>query len=60
MKVNVVGTSGSVKSTLARRLAQAISVPCIEIDTLWWRKNSQECGDEEILRRSFFSRESII
>ena len=32
MNINVVGTSGVGKSTLARRLAQILSVPYIEMD----------------------------
>ncbi|STR39392.1 DNA topology modulation protein [Klebsiella michiganensis] len=36
MKINVVGTSGVGKSTLARRLAQELSLPYIEMDVLYW------------------------
>lgn len=36
MKINVVGTSGVGKSTLARRLAQDLSLPYIEMDVLYW------------------------
>ena len=51
MKVNVVGTSGSGKSTFARRLSQAMSVPYIEMDTLYWRENWQGCSDDEMSTR---------
>lgn len=48
MKINVVGTSGSGKSTLARRLSRAMTVPCIEMDTLYWRQNWLGCSDDEM------------
>ena len=35
-RVNVVGTSGSGKSTVARALADIFAVPCIELDALYW------------------------
>ena len=40
MKINVVGTSGVGKSTLARRLAQELSLPYIEMDVLYWLPES--------------------
>ena len=40
MKINVVGTSGVGKSTLAKRLAALLSVPYIEMDTLYWRSGA--------------------
>ena len=46
MNINVVGTSGVGKSTLARRLAQILSVPCIEMDRLYWRADWQGAPDE--------------
>lgn len=36
-RISVIGTSGSRKSTLARRLAAALSVPCVELDAIHWR-----------------------
>lgn len=47
MKINVVGTSGVGKSTLAKRLAALFSVPYIEMDTLYWRPDWQGVTDEE-------------
>lgn len=49
MKINVVGTSGSGKSTVARQLAQKLAVPYIEMDKLYWRPNWQNASDDEFL-----------
>jgi adenylate kinase family enzyme len=38
-RINVVGTSGSGKSTFARALAQTLSTPYIEMDALHWGPN---------------------
>lgn len=35
-KINVVGTSGSGKSTFARMLANQLNAPYIEMDALHW------------------------
>ncbi|MRS15827.1 adenylate kinase [Enterobacteriaceae bacterium RIT691] len=46
MKINVVGTSGVGKSTLARRVAAVVDAPYIEMDTLYWRERWQGVSDE--------------
>ena len=51
MKINVVGTSGSGKSTVGRQLAQRFAVPYIEMDKLYWRPNWQNAADEEFLQQ---------
>lgn len=51
MKINVVGTSGSGKSTIAIALAQRLGVPYIEMDALFWRENWQETPDSEFFPR---------
>ncbi|QUY49733.1 adenylate kinase [Serratia plymuthica] len=51
MKINVVGTSGSGKSTVARQLAEKFAVPYIELDTLFWRRDWQGTPDDEFLAR---------
>lgn len=51
MKINVVGTSGSGKSTVARQLAQKLAVPYIEMDRLYWQPNWQGTDDGEFLMR---------
>jgi adenylate kinase family enzyme len=35
-RVNVVGVSGSGKSTVARRLAEKLGCPHVELDVLYW------------------------
>ncbi|HEM7501887.1 adenylate kinase [Klebsiella aerogenes] len=47
MKINVVGTSGVGKSTLAQHLAAALSLPYIELDRLYWRPEWEGAPDEE-------------
>lgn len=46
MKINVVGTSGSGKSTVARALAKELNYPYIEMDALFWGKNWTMTTDE--------------
>ena len=46
-KINVVGTSGSGKSALARKLAETLSIEYIEMDALFWGRNWQLPSDEE-------------
>ncbi|MBB1580650.1 adenylate kinase [Serratia sp. OS31] len=49
MKINVVGTSGSGKSTVARQLAAKFALPHIELDKLFWRPQWQGAPDDEFL-----------
>lgn len=46
MKINVVGTSGSGKSTFARALAEVLDYPYIEMDAIFWGKDWYEPPDE--------------
>ncbi|MCA2018380.1 (d)CMP kinase [Vibrio tritonius] len=46
-KINIVGTSGSGKSTVGQRLATKLNIPFIEMDALYWKPNWQEPSDEE-------------
>ncbi|MFC3150994.1 adenylate kinase [Litoribrevibacter euphylliae] len=47
MKINVVGTSGSGKSTLSKHISNALNIPHIEMDYLFWKPNWTESTDEE-------------
>ena len=51
LRVNVVGTSGSGKSTFSRRLAERLDAPHIEMDRVFWKPDWQMPTDEE-----FFSK----
>ena len=50
-RINVVGSSGSGKSTFARRLATALRVPYVELDALHWKPNWTESPDDELFPR---------
>lgn len=50
-RISVVGSSGSGKTTVARRLAQALSVPHIELDALYWGANWSAATSEELSER---------
>ncbi|MBK9324387.1 MAG: hypothetical protein IPM97_15790 [Bdellovibrionaceae bacterium] len=46
-KINVVGTSGSGKSTVSKRLSEILKVPYIEMDKIFWGPNWYWPSDEE-------------
>lgn len=46
-RYNVVGASGSGKSTFSRKLAAKLNIPCIEMDAVFWKHDWQESTDEE-------------
>lgn len=48
-KIVVIGTSGSGKTTFARRLAKALEVPHFEMDAFHWEQNWTE-ADTEVFR----------
>lgn len=50
-RINVVGTSGSGKTTVARRAAEALGVPFVELDALHWEPDWQEAPDDELRER---------
>ncbi|WP_434362906.1 AAA family ATPase [Parasalinivibrio latis] len=47
-RINVVGTSGSGKSTVSKRLAEKLGYPCYEMDALFWKPNWTESTDAEL------------
>jgi len=54
MRIVVVGTSGAGKTTMARQIAAALELPCIELDRLHWGPNWQalsETDPDEFVRR---------
>jgi adenylate kinase family enzyme len=50
-RIAVVGTSGNGKTTVARRLAQRLGVPHVELDALFHGPNWTETPLEEFRRR---------
>jgi len=54
MRISVVGTSGSGKSTMAERIAAALSIPVIELDAINWQAGWRDLNThdpEEFKRR---------
>ena len=47
MRINVVGTSGSGKTTFGRQLAEILDIPFIEMDALFWGPNWSAPEDED-------------
>jgi adenylate kinase family enzyme len=50
-RVLVMGSSGSGKSTFARRLSDIIGIPTVSIDALFWKSGWVESDREEFRRR---------
>ncbi|MDX9956374.1 MAG: AAA family ATPase [Anaerolineae bacterium] len=50
-RINVIGTSGSGKTTMACRLAQRLGVPHIEMDALFWGPNWTPVPEEVFRQR---------
>tara|TARA_B100000686_G_C16645615_1_gene892622 strand:+ start:536 stop:1090 length:555 start_codon:yes stop_codon:yes gene_type:complete len=46
-RINVVGTSGSGKSTFSKNIARKLNAPYIQLDELFWKPNWKESSDEE-------------
>ncbi len=46
-RINVIGTSGSGKSTFSNMLASKLKYPYLEMDAIFWKSNWQESSDEE-------------
>ena len=50
-RINVVGTSGSGKTTVARKAAEALGFPHVELDALHWEPGWQEAPVEVFRER---------
>ncbi len=46
-RINIVGTSGSGKTTVARQLAKILGHPLIEMDRLYWGADWQPVDDDQ-------------
>ncbi|MBD5781718.1 adenylate kinase [Pelagicoccus sp. NFK12] len=49
-RINVIGCSGSGKSTFARKLARRIEARYVELDSVYWGPNWTEPSDEELFQ----------
>lgn len=47
MRINVIGTSGSGKSTFSKKLSSMLQHPYIEIDRVFWKPDWKMSSDEE-------------
>ena len=50
-RINVVGVSGSDKSTLAKQIAQRLRLAYFEMDEMFWLPNWQEPDDANFFER---------
>ena len=50
-RINVIGTTGSGKSTVSNQIAEKLNLPYIELEALCWQSNWTELTDEK-----FFSK----
>lgn len=50
-KINVIGSSGSGKSTFSKKLARKLDLPYIEMDAMFWGKNWYWPSDEEFFEK---------
>lgn len=51
MKINVIGTSGSGKSTFSRKLSRKINHSYIEMDELHWKSDWIESNTEDFFEK---------
>lgn len=50
-RINVVGTSGSGKSTFSKLLADLLNIPHVEMDGLFWKPQWEESADDDFFPR---------
>lgn len=50
-RIAIVGSTGSGKTTMARRLAEALTLPHVELDSLFWGPDWTPSEREEFRRR---------
>lgn len=50
-RINIVGTTGSGKSTFGKRLAEIIQAPYLEIDKMFWGPDWTSVNDDVLFKR---------
>ena len=48
MRINVLGTAGSGKSTFSKLIAEKLNVSYVQMDELFWKPDWTESSDEEL------------
>ena len=51
MRINVIGTSGSGKTTFGRKLASALQIPFIELDAIFWGPDWSEPDESDLFSK---------
>jgi len=51
VKINIIGTSGSGKSTFGRKLAESLSLPFLEMDAIFWGPDWTSPDDKELFSK---------
>jgi len=51
MRINIIGTAGSGKSTFSKQVAKKLKIPYVELEALAWKSNWAEATDEELFSK---------